>query len=157
MVTTQVLTRVRMVVLAVGGILAVSTALVSVWSIGRFVASLLDPCVQWSAGRHFESSLHGTTPAGCTSVTVHGYSKSRAFAFAVLVPGGILLSLLIGMIGVVRSRKRLLWLATALMIAESFVAFSLFPLTLATGLALGLLAILDPAGMTAPNPIDYNE
>lgn len=70
----------------------------------------------------------------CRSVTMNGESKLRAVTTTALVPGVLLLSALLATIGVARARRRLIFVAAGLMLAETPVVFTIAPLTLITGL-----------------------
>jgi hypothetical protein len=71
---------------------------------------------------------------------MHGESKLRAVTICVLVPGGVLLSAVLGTIGVAVSRRPLILAGACLMLAETFVVFTIAPLTFIAGLAFLFLA-----------------
>jgi hypothetical protein len=57
-----------------------------------------------------------------------------------LIPGGVLLSAVLGIIGVAVSRRRLILAGAFLMLAETLVVFIIAPLTLIAGLGFLFLA-----------------
>jgi len=61
-----------------------------------------------------------------------------------LIPGGVLLSAVLGIIGVVFSHRRLILAGAFLMLAETLVVFTIAPLTLIAGLGSLFLARLVP-------------
>jgi hypothetical protein len=71
---------------------------------------------------------------------VHGESKRRAATVCALIPGGVLLSAVLGMIGLAVSRRRLILAGACLMLAETLVVFTIAPLTLIAGLGFLFLA-----------------
>ena len=115
-------------------------AAIAVWSLGRTVTVLsqTDPCVQWQAAGEVTATLPPGGP--CRSLTVHGQSKTRAAITAILVPGGVLAAAVLAVSGIAASRRKLAIPGSGLMLAETAVAMTLFPLTLSTGVILLLLA-----------------
>jgi hypothetical protein len=77
----------------------------------------------------------------CRSVTTIGESKVRAITVSALVPGVVLLSTVLAMVGVALARRWLIFLAAVLMLAETPLTFSIAPLTLITGLLYLFFAI----------------
>lgn len=71
---------------------------------------------------------------------MQGESKLRAATVCALIPGGVLLSAVLGMIGLAVSRRRLILAGSFLMLAETLVVFTIAPLTLIAGLAFFFLA-----------------
>jgi hypothetical protein len=123
-------------------VISSAPAAVAVWSIGYTLSQVSDPCVHWNGGggpaQQWSASLGPNDP--CRSMTMHGESKLRAVAICALVPGGVLLSAVLGMIGVAVSRRPLILAGACLMLAETFVVFTIAPLTLIAGLAFLFLA-----------------
>lgn len=117
-------------------------AAVAVWSIGSTLSQLSNPCARWDGGegpaRNWSASLGPNDP--CRSLTRHGESKLRAVTICALVPGGVLLSAVLGVIGAAVSRRPLILAGALLMLAETFVVFTIAPLTLIAGLAFVYLA-----------------
>lgn len=135
----------RTLIVVIAGLCALVTGAAAVWSVGRTVSDLGDPCVMWSPPAIAQA------PAGCRSVTVHGESKIRAAAVALLVPGGLLASIALCAVGFARRRRASVSIAAAVMFGESLVAFTLLPLTLATGLAfLGVAWGIPPERRATP-------
>ena len=77
----------------------------------------------------------------CRSVTMNGESKLRAITVSALVPGVVLLSTLLAIIGVARTHRWLIFVAAVLMLVETPLTFSIAPLTLITGLLYLYFAI----------------
>jgi hypothetical protein len=75
---------------------------------------------------------------------MHGESKLRAVAICALVPGGVLLGAVLGMIGVAVSRRPLILAGACLMLAETLAVFTIAPLTLIAALAFLFLALRVP-------------
>jgi len=71
---------------------------------------------------------------------MQGESKLRAATMCALIPGGVLLSAVLGMIGLAISRRRLILAGAFLMLAETLVVFTIAPLTLIAGLGFLFLA-----------------
>ena len=111
-------------------------AVISVWSITRTLLQMFDPCVRWEASRGTSGTLSASIGPNdaCKSVTVIGESKLRAGAVSAMVPGVVLVSTVLAMIGVAVSRRWLIFGGSILMLAETPVVFSIAPLTLITGL-----------------------
>jgi hypothetical protein len=98
-----------------------------------------DPCVRWEGGsRQLSATLRPGDP--CTAITVNGQSRLQAAAMSALIPGALLLSAALGIIGVAVSRRRLIFAGGFLMLAETLVVFTIAPLTLIAGLGLLFLA-----------------
>jgi len=115
-------------------------AAVAIWSIGRTLSQMSNPCVRWDGGgRHgWSDSLGPNGP--CKSITVQGESKLRAATMGALIPGGVLLGAVLGMIGLAVSRRRLILAGAFLMLAETLAVFTIAPLTLIAGLGFVILA-----------------
>jgi hypothetical protein len=118
-------------------------AAISVWSIGRTVASLTDPCARWdtqSADGHASATLAPLGPNdGCAGVSFHG-SKAREVALAAIFPGGLLAASFLAIAGAALSRRRVFLAGAILMLAETMFMHVMLPLTLAAGLFLLYLA-----------------
>jgi len=71
---------------------------------------------------------------------MQGESKLRSATMCALMPGGVLLSAVLGMIGLAISRRRLILAGAFLMLAETLVVFTIAPLTLIAGLGFLFLA-----------------
>jgi hypothetical protein len=109
-------------------------AAISVWSIGRTVAMLNDPCARWDTT---EASLGPNDP--CASLSVHG-SKGRVVTLAALFPGGLLAASFLAIAGAALSRRKVFLAGAILMLVETLFMHVMLPLTLAAGLILLLLA-----------------
>ena len=131
-----IVTQVSPTAVLLAAILSAPPAAVAIWSIGRTVSQMSDPCFRWDGGGgpEWSATLRPNDP--CRSITVHGESKRRAAAICALIPGGVLLSAVLGMTGLAVSRRRLILTAAFLMLAETLVVFSIAPLTLIAGLGL---------------------
>jgi hypothetical protein len=123
---------------------------VAVWSVSRTVSQMSDPCVRWAGdGSHELSASIGPNDAGpndagpndaCRSVTMRGESRLRAAAMGALIPGGVLVSAALGIIGVWFSVPRLIFAGAFLMFAETLPVFTIAPLTWIAGLGFLFLA-----------------
>jgi hypothetical protein len=103
---------------------------------------MFDPCVRWEASGSTSGTLSASIGPNdvCKSVTVAGESKLRAGTVSALVPGVVLVSTVLAMIGVAVLRRWLIVVGAILMFAETPVVFSIAPLTLITGLLYLLVA-----------------
>ena len=117
---------------------------VAIWSISRTVSQMSNPCVRWDVGGSPELSASLRPNDPCRSISVRGESRLRAATMCALIPGGVLLSAVLGIIGVVCSRRRLILAGAFLMLAETLVVFTIAPLTLIAGLGSLFLARLVP-------------
>lgn len=115
-------------------------AAVAIWSINRTVSQMCNPCVRWDGGGSPELSASLEPNDPCRSITVRGESRLRAATMCALIPGGVLLSAVLGIIGVAVSRRRLILAGAFLMLAETLVVFIIAPLTLIAGLGFLFLA-----------------
>ena len=113
---------------------------VAIWSISRTVSQMFNPCVRWdgSGGPELSASLRPDDP--CRSITVRGESKLRGATMCVLIPGGVLLSAVLGILGVAALSRRLILAGGSLMLAETLMVFTIAPLTLIAGVGFLLLA-----------------
>jgi hypothetical protein len=132
--------RVSPIAVPLAVIFSTLAAAVAIWSISGTLSQMSNPCVHWDGGggHEFSASLGPKDP--CKSLTVNGESKLRAVTICAVVPGGVLLSAVLGMIGVAVSRRPLILAGACLMLAETFVVFTIAPLTLIAGLAFLFLA-----------------
>ena len=123
-------------------IVSAPTALISGWSITRTLSQMVDPCVRWEGSGGTSGTLSASIGPNdvCKSVTVNGESKLRAGAVSALVPGVVLVSTVLAMIGVAVSHRWLIVVGAILMLAETPVVFSMAPLTLISGLLYLLVA-----------------
>ena len=117
---------------------------VAIWSISRTVSQMSNPCVRWDVGGSPELSASPRPNDPCISISVRGEPRLRAATMCALIPGGVLLSAVLGIIGVVCSRRRLILAGAFLMLAETLVVFTIAPLTLIAGLGSLFLARLVP-------------
>jgi len=115
-------------------------AAVAIWSISQTLSQMSNPCVRWDGGGGPELSDPLGPNDPCKSITVQGESKLRAATMCALIPGGVLLGAVVGMIGLAVSRRRLIVAGAFLMLAETLVVFTIAPLTLIAGLGFLFLA-----------------
>jgi hypothetical protein len=113
---------------------------IALWSIGRTVMELSDPCAEWGHPPGQPAYMHVGPQDPCRALSVHSESKARAVIIAVLVPGGVLVAAMLAMAGVALSRRKMMWTAAIGMLAETLVAFTIAPLTLLAGVSVLLLA-----------------
>jgi hypothetical protein len=108
--------------------------LVAVRAISITVSELADPCWEWGAS----SRVHLHLPSGgpCRQIGGTSETKTRAVARTIVVPGGILLGIALGAVGVMRSKPAFAFSGAALMFVESpLLLFSLWPVTVFLGIA----------------------
>jgi hypothetical protein len=119
---------------------AAPVAAIAVWSIGHAVVEFYDPCATWDYPPqqpvHMQVGPHDV----CRALSVHTESRARAAIRTAIVPGGLLVAAMLAIVGAVLSRRRVVIAAGIGMLAETFVVFSIFPLTLLAGLSLLLLS-----------------
>jgi hypothetical protein len=115
-------------------------AAVAIWSISRTVSQMSNPCVRWNEGGGPELTASIGPKDPCRSVTGRSESRLRAATISALIPGGVLLGAVLGVIGVAVSRRRLILGGAFLMLAETLVVFTIAPLTLIAGFGLAFLA-----------------
>ena len=131
--------RVSPIAVLLAVIFSTPPAAVAIWSISSTLSQMTNPCVRWDGGGdQWSNSLGPNDP--CKSITVQGESKLRAATLCALIPGGVLLSAVLGMIGVAILRRRLILAGAFFMLAETLVVFTIAPLTLIAGLGFLFLA-----------------
>ncbi len=113
---------------------------VAIWSIDRTVSQMSDPCAHWDGSGSHSLSAYLRPGDPCKAITVRGESRLRAATVCALVPGGVLLAAVLGIIGVAVSRRRLIFAGAFLMLAETLVVGTIAPLTLIAGLSSLFLA-----------------
>ena len=110
---------------------AMPLAAIALWSLGQYARDLTDPCTTWEAQPRHTGYVRPSDP--CRNAKVVGQSKASGVALAVLGPGGILTAAILAVMGAARRRPRLLLAGGFVMLAETLVALSIFPLTAAAG------------------------
>jgi hypothetical protein len=125
-------------------VLSVAVGIIAASSIIRTFSDMHNPCVQWVRPGTGETIV-SVAPEGCSGVTVHGQTRLQASVMAIVIPGGLLASIALFWAGIARSRQRLITTGAVLMLAETLVVFTIFPLTLLTGIAFAYVAYA-PAG-----------
>jgi hypothetical protein len=123
----------------VAGVFSIVTGGVALWSVKQTWSAMRDPCTFWEAAVGHRTGI-AAAQERCRSVTVREESKARALIMSALVPGGLLIGIAAAVAGVAASSRRWVSIAAAVMFAETFVVLTIFPLTLATGLAFAGLA-----------------
>jgi hypothetical protein len=103
---------------------------------------IFDPCVHWDASESTSGGKSSGPKDACKTVTVNGESRLRAITSTTLIPGVLLLATVLAAIGVVRSRRGLIFTGAVLMLGETPLTYSIAPLTLITGLLYLTLAKL---------------
>jgi hypothetical protein len=115
-------------------------ASVALWSISHTVTRFFDPCVTWGHPADQPVFLHVGRNDPCRAPSVESESRMRAAMIAALVPGGLLAASLFAMAGALLWRRGMMRAAAAGMLAETFVVFTIAPLTLITGISLLMLS-----------------
>jgi len=131
--------RASRILIVLAAIVTLPTAGLALRAVTMTAWQMFDPCVRWDASGSTSGSLSSREMGGCRAVTVNGESKLRAVTMA-LIPGGLLLSTVLAAIGVLRSRRWLIFAAAVLMLADTPVVFTIAPLTAVTGLLYLILA-----------------
>lgn len=127
-----------MIVLA--AIVTLPTAGLTFRAVAITAWQMFDPCVHWDGSGSASISASIGPNDACRAVTVNGESRLRAVTMTALIPGGVLLSTVLAAIGVVRSRRWLIFAAALLMFAETPFVFTIAPLTFLSGVAYLILA-----------------
>jgi hypothetical protein len=111
------------------------TGLVAVRAISITVSELADPCWEWGASP--TAYLHYLSAGGpCRQIGASSETKNRAVVRTIIVPGGILVGIALGAVGVMRSKPAFAFSGAALMFGETpLLLFSLWPVTMFLGIA----------------------
>jgi hypothetical protein len=117
---------------------ALPAAGVAVWSLQRTARDFADPCTSW--GNSQGSVVHVAPDDPCRTRSAQTWSKAHAATVAALVPGGVLTAAILAIAGAVRRRRPLLYAGGFLMMLETFVVFTIAPLTLLAGVTFLLIA-----------------
>ena len=129
--------------------------LLAVRAISITVSELADPCWEWGASS--TAHLHYLSAGGpCRQIGASSETKNRAVVRTIIVPGGILVGIALGAVGVMRSKPAFAFSGAALMFVESpLLLFSLWPVTVFLGIAFlldGIRRRREP-GATGSQPV----
>jgi hypothetical protein len=132
------------------------TGLVAVRAISITESELADPCWEW--GPSSMAHPHYSSAGGpCQHVGANGETKTRAVVRTIIVPGGILVGLALGAVGVMRSKPAFAFSGAALMFVESpLLLWSFWPVTVFLGIAFLLDGVRSRREPRAPDPIGLN-
>jgi hypothetical protein len=128
------------IVVALAVIVSLPTAGFALRAVGLTVWEILDPCVRWDASGSNSGSLSIGPKDVCRTVRGYGESRLRAITRTALIPGVVFLCTVLAAIGVVRSRRGLIFAGAVVMLVETPLTYSIAPLTLVTGLVYLILA-----------------
>jgi hypothetical protein len=117
---------------------ALPAAGISAWSLQHTAREFADPCTAWEVPQGYV--VHVAPDDPCRTRSVQGWSKAHAATVAALVPGGVLTAAILAVVGAARRRKPLLFAGGFLMMLETFVVFTIAPLTLLAGVTFLLVA-----------------
>ena len=131
---------VQLITLLLVFVAASPVAAIAIWSISHTVIELADPCASWDYPPGQPVYMHVGPHDACREPSVHVESKARAAIRAAIVPGGVLLSAILGVAGAALFRRRLVIAAGVGMLAETLVVFTIAPLTLVVGVSFLLLS-----------------
>ena len=128
----------RLTALLLTSVVASPLIAITMWSIGRTVKELSNPCIAWGQSTPFRATIGPHDPCRERGGTTG--SKAGAALLAALVPGGVLAAAILAVVGAASSRPRLMLVASVAMLLETPFAFSIAPLTLIAGLSFLFLA-----------------
>ena len=131
----------RLMALLLTTVVASPLIAITLWSIGRTVRELSNPCIAWGQSGGLRVGPHDP----CREKGSNPGSKAGAALLAALVPGGVLTAAILAVVGAASSRPRLMLVAAAAMLLETLVVFTIAPLTLIAGLSFLFLARWVPA------------
>jgi hypothetical protein len=121
---------------------ALPAAGVAAWSLQQTARDFADPCTSWEVPQG--SVVHRAANDPCRTRSAQTWSKAHAATIAALVPGGVLTAAILAVVGAARLRKPLLFAGGFLMVLETFVVFTIAPLTLLAGVTFLLVAARPP-------------
>lgn len=109
--------------------------LVAVNAISTTASELADPCWEW--GPSSMPHPHHMSPGGpCRHMGASSETRNGAVVRTIVVPGGILLGIALGAVGMLRSKPAFAFSGAALMFVESpLLLWSFWPLTVLLGIA----------------------
>jgi hypothetical protein len=118
----------------------VATPLIAItlWSIGKTVKDLSDPCITWGQSSPFHAVIGPHDP--CRHWGGNSLTRADAVLLATFAPGGVLAAALLGIAGAASRRRRLMLAGGIVMLLETLVVFTIAPLTLIAGLSFIFLA-----------------
>src|SRR5450432_168418 len=128
----------RLTALLLTSVVASPLIAITLWSIGRTVKEVSDPCIAWGQSTPFHAIIGPHDP--CRQRGGNAGSKAGAALLAALVPGGVLAAAILAVVGAASSRPRLMLVASVAMLLETPVVFTIAPLTLIAGLSFLFLA-----------------
>jgi hypothetical protein len=130
-------------------LVAAPVAGISLWSIGRTVRDMVDPCVFWNYP--LERGAHVGPNDPCRAPKFNGDSRLHTAVLAALFPGGLLTAALLGMAGATLARRGLMVAGGFGMLAGTLIAFSIFPLTILAGVTF--LLVSNRLGVAGPDTV----
>jgi hypothetical protein len=128
----------RLTVLLLTIVVASPVAAIALWSIGKTVKELSDPCVTWGQSTPYHAMIGPHDP--CRQRGGHSLTRVNAALLAAFVPGGVLAAASLGIAGAASRRRRLMLAGGIVMLLETLVVFTIAPLTLIAGLSFIFLA-----------------
>jgi hypothetical protein len=113
---------------------------IALWSIGKTVMEISNPCITWGYPKGEPMYLHVGPHDPCRERGGRTGSKTDAALLAGLVPGGVLAAALLAIAGAAFARRRLMFAGGIVMLVETLFVFTIAPLTLIAGLSFIFLA-----------------
>jgi hypothetical protein len=141
----------RLTVLLLTFVVASPVAAVALWSIGKTVRELANPCITWGYPQGQPMSMHVGPNDPCREPGMNSLTRTQAVLLAAMAPGGLLAAALLGVAGAASSRRRMMLAGALVMLLETLVAFSIWPLTLIAGLSIIFLAQRVPTSVDVPS------
>jgi hypothetical protein len=134
------MSKAQVVTIVLAFLAAAPAAGICIWSIGKTVMELADPCATWDYPADRPVYLHVGPHDVCREPSVHVESRASAIARSAIFPGGVLTAAILAVAGAALLRRRWMIAAGVGMLLETIVVFTIAPLTLVAGVSFLLLA-----------------
>ena len=113
---------------------------IALWSLGKTMRELSNPCITWGYPEGKPVYMHVGPHDPCREPGINTQTRPQAALLAVFAPGGLLAAALLAIAGAASARPRLVCIGSVVMLMETLVAFSIWPLTLIAGFSFLFLA-----------------
>src|SRR6266700_4972725 len=101
---------IRLSALMLTGIAASPVMAIALWSLGRTMMELSNPCITWGHPQGEPMSMHVGPHDPCRGRGTNTLTKPQAALLAAFVPGGLLAAALLAIAGAASSRPRLMYI-----------------------------------------------
>jgi hypothetical protein len=130
----------RLMVLLLTSVVASPLIAITLWSIGKTVKDLSNPCITWGYPEGEPVYMHVGPHDPCRQGGGNSLTRADAVLLATFAPGGVLAAALLGIAGAASRRRRLMLAGGIVLLLETMVVFTIAPLTLIAGLSFIFLA-----------------